>query len=100
MTDLSAAPRVAAREKRWLVLAEDGRHITLGRHSNPSDEEVLDVSQQLNGMGLAGWLAISEGGYYSTNAVTLLMVRQITDKLGDWTLAESRWNEQRMKATR
>lgn len=83
------------REKRWLVVAEDGRHATLGRHSDPAPEEIDEAGQQLDAAGLAGWLAVSEGGYYGPQTVTLLLVRRITVREGDWAEAERRWHERR-----
>jgi hypothetical protein len=48
-----------ARERRWLFVVEDGRHGTVGRHSDPTDEEIARVGQELDGLGLAGWLAVT-----------------------------------------
>ncbi len=87
-----------ARERRWLVVAEDGRHVTLGRHSDPSDDEVAEAGRGIDALGLAAWLVISEGGYYNSNRVTLMMVRPITTAQGDWVAAEARWHEHRKTA--
>jgi len=27
-------------ERRWIVLGEDGRHVTMGRNSGPSPDEI------------------------------------------------------------
>lgn len=67
-----------ARERRWIILAEDGRHVTIGRDTDPTDEEVVRAGAGLQAQGLAGWLAVLEGHYYqSQDALTLLMVRVI-----------------------
>jgi hypothetical protein len=87
-----------ARERRWLVVAEDGRHVTLGRHSDPSDEEVAEAGRGIDALGLAAWLVISEGGYYNRIKVSLMVVRSITTKQGDWVTAEARWHEHRKAA--
>ena len=79
------------REKRWLVIAEDGRHVTLGRHTDPTEEEIAVSGERLDEMNLAGWLVVSEGGYYRRHNVSLLLVRPITKKTADWVEAQSRW---------
>jgi hypothetical protein len=86
------------RERRWLVVAEDGRHVTLGRHSDPSDDEIAEAGRRIDALGLAAWLVISEGGYYNRTKVTLMMVRSITAAQGDWVAAETRWQEHRKAA--
>ena len=87
------------RERRWLVVAETGQHNTLGRHTNPTDEEITQVASQLDAAGLAGWLAVSEGQYYSSTPITLMMVRPITSKTGDWGAAERLWYQRRERST-
>lgn len=51
-------------ERRWMVLAEDGRHVWIGRHTDPSPEEIASVEASLSAQGLAGWIAVAAGGYY------------------------------------
>lgn len=66
-------------ERRWIILAEDGRHVTVGRDTDPTDEDVARAGVGLQAQGLGGWLAVLEGHYYqSRSALTLLMVRVIT----------------------
>lgn len=60
------------RERRWIVLSTDGRYVTLGRASDPSEEEVRCAEEGLRVQGLAGWLAVMEGNPY-VGAVPLLM---------------------------
>jgi len=67
----------AEREKRWIVLADDGRHATLGRHSDPSEEELQEAAKGLHAAGVGGWLAVTEGVYYSRDKMSLLMVREL-----------------------
>jgi len=49
-----------SRERRWVVIAPDGRYVTLGRHSDPSELEVQDAENALRAQGLNGWLAVME----------------------------------------
>jgi hypothetical protein len=87
--------RNVTKEKRWLIVAEDGRHVTVGRDTDPSEREIEEAGLRLDGLGIAGWLVVSEGGYYTRGAVTLLMVRQVSRKRADWPAAERLWHDQR-----
>lgn len=82
--------RAAARERRYLLIARDGRYTTLGRHTEP-DEETLDTAAEgLDSLGLAGWYVLSEGRYHSPDdAVALLPIRRLTATDGDWEVAAS-----------
>ena len=64
-------------ERRWIILGEDGRHVTMGRHSDPSPEEIAQAEAGLAAQNLAGWLAIMEGAYYQRRKPSLMMVRQL-----------------------
>jgi hypothetical protein len=65
-------------ERRWIVLGEDGRHATLGRHTDPTEAEIAAAEQALVAQGLHGWLAVADGDYWAKRAtVSLLMVRTL-----------------------
>lgn len=66
-------------ERRWLVIGSDGRHITLGRASDPSPEELASIGDSLRGQGLAAWLAVSSGDYWGSRPLELLMVRPVVE---------------------
>ena len=84
------------REKRWIALGSDGRHVTLGRHSNPTDAEIGEVETKLVQQGLGGWLAVAEGDYWNPKQrMTLLMVRRLGAPAGEWEHAVSAFNERR-----
>ena len=73
-----AAMAVRAREKRWAVIGEDGRHVWLGRHSDPSEEEIAGAETALAAQKLAGWLAVVEGDYWSRRGrLAFVMVRPL-----------------------
>jgi hypothetical protein len=69
--------RRISREKRWIVLAEDGRHTTVGRHSDPTEEELSDARRGLTAASLGGWLALTEGTYYSRGAMNIILKREL-----------------------
>lgn len=83
------------KERRWLVVAHDGHHSTIGIRTDPSPEEIRSVGNSLESAGMAAWLVVSEGAYHEEGVVTLLMVRRITNRTGDWADAEGRWHELR-----
>ncbi len=67
-----------AREKRWAVIGEDGRHVWLGRHSDPSEDEISRAEEALAAGGIAGFLAIVEGDDRSPGAgLGFVMVRPL-----------------------
>lgn len=67
------------RERRWVVILPDGRYATLGRASDPTDDEILRVEQRLRAQGLVGWLAVMEGNPHVGSAPQLLEVRPLAD---------------------
>ena len=66
-------------DARWIVLGTDGRHVSLGRTSDPSPQEVAQAETALRQQGLSGWLAVMKGGYYEQAAPSLMMVRPLSD---------------------
>jgi hypothetical protein len=68
-----------SQERRWVVIAADGRYVTLGRHSDPSEQEILDAENALRTQGLNGWLAIMEGNPWVGLAPVLLEVRALAE---------------------
>jgi hypothetical protein len=75
-------------ETRWLVLAGEGRHVTLGRHRDPEPEEIARAEAGLAANGLAGWLVPMKGAYYdSRKTPELMMVRQLGLPQESWETA-------------
>lgn len=66
-------------ETRWIILGIDGRHVTLGRHTDPSPDELAQIEANLATQGLAGWLTVMKGGYYTRQKPSLMMVRPLCD---------------------
>jgi hypothetical protein len=73
-----------AKERRWVVLAAapkgqppDGRYVTLGRESDPSDEEIRAAEETLRAQGMAGYLAIMEGNPWVGPMPRLMEVRAL-----------------------
>lgn len=71
-------------ERRWMVLGQDGRHVWLGRHSDPSERELADVEGTLVASGTAAWLAVTRGDYWDAAArLEVMIVRPLGSIQGD-----------------
>jgi hypothetical protein len=65
-------------ERRWIVLGTDGRHVSLGRNGDPSPEEIEAAEAALLAQGHGGWLAVTNGAYWSRRArLEVLEVRRL-----------------------
>ncbi len=51
-------------ERRGIILARAGRHVTMGRAAPPSEAEVEAAAAALAAQGLVGWLATLDGNYW------------------------------------
>lgn len=86
-------------EKRWIVLGIDGRHATLGRHSDPSEDEIGKAEAALEAQGLSGWLAVTSGSYYGPGRLEVIQVRPLANPPGDaWTTALALFLDRRTHA--
>jgi hypothetical protein len=61
-------------ETRTIVLGDDGRHVTMGRHSFPRESEIAHAAELLTAQGIGGWLATESitGNRYSTRGQVAL----------------------------
>ncbi len=86
---------------RWIMLASDGRHSTLGRDTAPELAEVAAAGAALASMGLAGWLVRLEGDYWVRRTpVMLTMIQPLAHAAdADWGAAVAAFEAMRMAAT-
>ena len=90
----------AGMQQRWIVLGADGRHMSLGRATPPTDIEIIGVSDALTAQGLSGWLAYMQGDYYSRRRVTLEPLQRIgAPHDADWQAALTAFHAARHRAT-
>jgi hypothetical protein len=90
----------SAKETRWIVLCTDGRHTTLGRHSDPDEGDITRAGAALAQAGLAGWLAVMKGGYYTRAQPELLMVKPLAGDPAGWEDAARAFETIRQQAIR
>jgi hypothetical protein len=64
-------------ETRWIILGADGRHVSIGRQSDPSADEVKQAEAACAAQGMCGWLALMKGGYYEREKPSVIMVRAL-----------------------
>ena len=74
------------KERRWAAIASDGRHVWLGRNSDPSADEIEAAARAFREAGITAWLAVTEGVYHSADPMVMLMVRPLHGE-GDWEAA-------------
>ncbi len=75
-------------ENRWIILTPDGGHVSVGRHTDPSDDEIEAAAGKLRQAGTGGWLAVMEGHYYRPReSVSVMMVRQLAPTGASWEAA-------------
>jgi hypothetical protein len=88
-----------ARDRSWIVLSEDGRHVSLGRASDPDAAELASLAETMRGQGLAGWLAVMEGDYHTRRVTpSLMLVRALTPVTVDWESAVAAFQHKRTQA--
>jgi hypothetical protein len=87
-----------ATERRWIILSEDGRHVTVGRATDPSEAEIQAAGKALRQTGQGGWLAILDGIYYARGAVSLMMVRELAPASASWEEAVAKFEQLRSAA--
>jgi hypothetical protein len=88
-------------ERRWIILAQDGRHVTMGRAAPPGEAEVEAAAAALAAQGLAGWLATLDGNYWARRRVALAPVQILGDRAApDWSAAITAFEAARQHALR
>ena len=98
-TQMSQKPKSA--ERRWIILAQDGRHVTMGRATPPSEAEVQAAAAGLTAQGLAGWYATLDGDYWSRRRVALTPLQILGDGATlDWPAAIAAFGVARQRALR
>ncbi|WP_252350202.1 hypothetical protein [Gluconobacter cerinus] len=81
-----------------MIIAEDGRHATLGQYRSPTKEEIGQVTASLSAHGLGGWLVLGEGDYYQIRKpFDLEKVQQVSASQVSWEVAETWFRDLRSR---
>ena len=100
-TETQKGQKPKPEERRWIILAQDGRHVTMGRAAPPSEAEVEAAAAALAAQGLAGWLATLDGNYWSRRRVTLAPVQTLGDGASlHWPAAITAFEAARQRSRR
>ena len=83
-------------EWRSIILADDGRHASLGRDAEPSEAEITSAATALQAQGLGGWLTIMEGSYHRQGKVFLTSIREVATARCDFAEAVSAFQRMRL----
>jgi hypothetical protein len=75
--EVCSMPKNQIQERRWIILGEDGRFVSLGQATDPQNEEIQEAETALAAQGLSGWLAVLAGSPYENSAPDLLEVRPL-----------------------
>jgi len=90
-----------ATERRWIILAQDGRHVTMGRAAPPTDAEIGAAAAALVAQDMFGWLATLDGNYWTRRRVALAPVQILGDSAAlDWPVAITAFEAGRQRALR
>ena len=82
-------------DRRWIVLGTDGRYVTLGRATDPSESEIRHAEEALRAQGSSGWLAIMSGSAYAERTPELMVVRPLAEPQVTFEEAVSAFRELR-----
>lgn len=63
-------------ERRWAIIALDGRHVWLGRHSDPPDE-IAAAETTLAAQGTPAWVVVMSGDYWSGGVLEVVVVQSL-----------------------
>jgi hypothetical protein len=85
-----------SRESRWIILTEDGHHVTIGRYTDPSEAEIVRAEERLLDVGLGGWLAVLQGSYYVETPPQLVIARVLGKPMATWDDAAAAFERHRL----
>ena len=66
-------------DRRWIVLAEDGRYVTLGRATDPASSEIDGAEASMKSAGIRGYLAVLGGSPHARKPPEIFLVRPLAD---------------------
>ena len=76
-------------DRRWVIVSEDGRYTTIGRSTDPTENELLEAEDAMRRQGIAGWLAVMSGSAYGAEVPSLMNVRPLASPTKSWADASA-----------
>ena len=76
-------------DRRWVIVSEDGRYTTIGRATDPTEEELRNAEDSMRRQGVAGWLAVMSGSAYGAELPSLMNVRPLASPVKSWADASA-----------
>jgi hypothetical protein len=77
----------AARDPRWVLLAETGEYTAVGRAREPDEDDIARAEAALARTGQSGWLVVMGGSAYSRREPDLVMVRPLRNPTSSFDAA-------------
>lgn len=83
-----------------MTLAGDGRHVWLGRGTDPTDDELGRIGAALDAQAATAWLVLVRGDYWdAADSIETVVARRLTSRHeGALDDALEAWNALRRKA--
>jgi len=77
--DMGNRQQDGSSDRRWIVLAEDGRYVTLGRATDPATSELDGAEASMKSAGIRGYLAVLGGSPHAQEPPEIVLVRPLAD---------------------
>ena len=92
--------RSPAQGEVFILLGSDGRYVLLGRHGEPSADEMAQITAHLSAQNLGGWVARMSGDYWHrARRVRLEQIREVAPSTTNFHHAEAAFQARRTGAT-
>lgn len=85
-------------ETRILILADDGRHATVGRQSRPTEAEISAAAGALAAQGIGAWLVEATGHLYGGGEIELRALQRLSGAPADFVTAAAAFHALRKAA--
>jgi hypothetical protein len=81
----------SAPDPRWIIITEDGRINSIGRHTEPSQAELDRAESVMEAAGVRGWIAIMDRSAYAEGQPEFTIVREMRSPVVSFQEAVARF---------
>lgn len=74
----------SAPDPRWIILFESGEYMLMGRHRQPSVDELREMEARMTERSVRGWLAVMDRSEYAPGEPEFVMIKAIGDPLASF----------------